>query len=317
MCYVPITTPRLAAGTERMTPQPEMDDSLETHWAISVISPEDRAELLAFAQRALQRLVTGTWRVDEARPEHLVPLASAYDYAARERLEHDGAGNPLMPTTPEAASIRRQRVRDDALRVLTLNVLVPFEDDDETGTLYHTLQLVAIATAAGRRAEFNAWLELHRERVFGMRDEDARWDLRLLRAAVELWVEVLAGSGPSGLGRAMEIVATVREERPLRERELLASLGEADDMRMRFYLFALFHVVEAATQVLLYRLHGAPRDAAQLAFMSLSLAREATTGDVRMRPALDWLYEATARIIEQRTPQLELLPEREASSRAH
>lgn len=300
-----------------MTPQSDMDDPLETHWAISVISPEDRAELLAFAQRAVQRLLSGTWRVDESRPEHLVPLASAYDYAARERLEHDGVGNPLTPSAPEAASQRRHRVRDDAVRVLTLNVLVPFDADDDTGTLYHTLQLAAIATAAGRRGEFSAWLDLHRERVFGMDDRAARWDFRLLRAAVELWVEVLAGSGPSGLGRAMEIVATMREERPQRERELLASLGESDDMRMRFYLFALFHVVEAATQVLLYRLHGAPRDAAQLAFMSLSLAREATTGDVRMRPALDWLYEATARIIEQRTPQLELLPEREATSRAH
>jgi hypothetical protein len=223
----------------------------------------------------------------------------------------------MAAVTAEAATARRRRVRRDAQRVFMFSALMQLDGDDDTGRLYHALQLAGIATTAGRRAEFEVWLAAHREGLFDVSDGTARWDYRLLRDAVELWIEVLAGSGPSGLGRAMELVATVREERATRERQLLAALGEADEMRMRFYLFALYHVVEAATQVLLYRLHGSPSDAVQLAFMSLSLAREATAGDVRMRPALEWLFEASARIIEQRTPQLELLPEHEAHSRVH
>jgi hypothetical protein len=300
-----------------MAPHSETSEPLESHWAIAVISPEDRADLDAFAQRAYERMLSGEWLTDEPLPDHMLPLASAYDFAARERLDLEGSGNPLAPRSAEAATARRRRTSEDAQRVFTFSALLPLDPDDDTGSLYHTLQLSAIATAGGRRAEFNQWLALHREQLFSDTGEPTRWDFLLLRSAIELWVEVLGGYGPSGLERAMELVATVREQRPIRERELLAPLSEQEEMRMRFYLFALYHVVEAATQVLLYRLHGAPPDAAQLAFMSLSLAREATTGDVRMRPALEWLYEATARVVEQRTPQLELLPEREAHSRVH
>jgi hypothetical protein len=307
----------MTAGSGRSAPHNETGESLEAHWAVAVISPDDRADLIAFAEHALQRMGTGTWRFDAPLPEHLLPLASAYDFAARERLDLEGTGSPLATRTAEVATARRRRVRDDALRVFMFNALIEMDADDDTGSLYHALQLSAIATAAGRRAEFEAWLAAHREQLFASSEAGVRWDFRLLRDTVELWVEVLAGSGPSGLGRAMEIVASIREERPASERQLLAALGEADEMRMRFYLFALYHLVEAATQVLLYRLHGSPTDAAQLAFMSLSLAREATAGDVRMRPALEWLFEAAARVIEQRTPQLELLPEHEAHSRAH
>jgi hypothetical protein len=307
----------MAAGTGRTAPHKD-PNSLESHWAVAVISPDDRADLIAFAERALQRLSAGAWR-HEPVPEHLLPLASAYDFAARERLDLEGTGSPLATRTAEVATARRLRVREDAQRVFMFNALVEIDAEDDTGSLYHALQLAAIATAATRRAEFDVWLSRYRERLFEGDDgsQEIRWDFRLLRDTVELWVEVLGGSGPSGLGRAMEIVASIREERSIRERQLLAGLGEADEMRMRFYLFALYHLVEAATQVLLYRLHGAPSDAAQLAFMSLSLAREATAGDVRMRPALEWLFEAAARIIEQRTPQLELLPEHEPHSRAH
>ena len=307
----------MAASSWRPAPHNEAGESLEAHWAVAVISPDDRADLVAFAERALHQIGAGTWRFDAPLPEHLLPLASAYDFAARERLDLEGTGSPLATRTAEVATARRRRVRDDAQRVFMFNALVEIDAEDDTGSLYHALQLAAIATAASRRGEFEMWLAAHREQLFATSDGETRWDYRLLRDTVELWIEVLGGSGPSGLGRAMEIVASIREERPQRERQLLAGLGEADEMRMRFYLFALYHLVEAATQVLLYRLHGSPADAAQLAFMSLSLAREATAGDIRMRPALEWLFEAAARIIEQRTPQLELLPEHEAHSRAH
>jgi hypothetical protein len=112
-------------------------------------------------------------------------------------------------------------------------------------------------------------------------------------------------------------VATIREERLTRERELLASFDESEEMRMRFYLFALFHLTEAATELLLYRLHGAPNDVAQRVYVALSLARSATSGDMQILPALEWLYEAAACVIQQRTPQLELLPEGERNDRRH
>src|SRR5436309_1611946 len=93
----------------------------------------------------------------------------------------------------------------------------------------------AVSTFA---AEQRAALANYRRRIFPGDDVELRWDLLLLRRNVELWSEVLSGSGPSGLNRAMELVATIREARGTRERELLASFDESEEMRMRFYLFA-------------------------------------------------------------------------------
>jgi hypothetical protein len=80
------------------------------------------------------------------------------------------------------------------------------------------------------------------------------------------------------------------------------------EMPLRFFFFAMHHLTDAATELLLFRLHGEPHDIRQRLFVALSLAGEATSGDARIHAALDWLYEAAARIVARRTPQLDLLP---------
>ena len=57
-------------------------------------------------------------------------------------------------------------------------------------------------------------------------------------------------------------------------------------------------------------------DARERIFVALSLAGEATAGDARIHAALDWLYEASARIVARRTPQLDLLGQGGAAARA-
>ncbi len=299
-----------------MSPLDAADETLDSHWAVAVIGPAERAELLAFAESAVRRLASGEWPRDEPVPERLLPLASAYEFAAREWLDLEGLGNPVATPTPEEGEARRARIELGARRAFVLGLPLPLEDSDQTGALYHALLLAALAEISGRQAEFRCWLDLHRSRLFPEVDA-GRWDLILLRDTVELWTEVLNGTGPSGLERAMELVATIREGRAGREQEFLAKVDEGEDMRLRFYLFALYHLTEAATEVLLFRLHGKPDDARYRVYVSLSLAREATIGDARMHPPLEWLYEAAVRVIARRTPQLELLPETGHRTRAH
>lgn len=299
-----------------MVPFDGTDESLDSHWAVAVIGPEERASLLAFAERASRRIAAGEWPGDEAIPDRLLPLASAYEFAAREWLDLEGLGNPGATPSPEEAASRRERLELGAHRAFLLGAALPLEGTDRTGALYHALLLAALAQIAGHESEYRQWLALNRGVLFVAAAAD-RWDVQLLRYAVELWTEVLAGAGPSGLDRAMELVATIREERPMRDSEFLAGLDENDEMRLRFYLFALGHLTDAATEVLLYRLHGRPEDVRYRVFVSLSLAREATIGDARMHPPLEWLYEAAVRVIERRTPQLELLPESEIGTRVH
>ena len=106
----------------------------------------------------------------------------------------------------------------------------------------------------------------------------------------------------------MELVASIREERPHREATFLTRI-EGDPARTRFYLFTLFHLTEAATELLLFRLHGEPERVDQHLYSHFTLARDAAGGDPRLDASFDWLYEAARRVVEQRTAQLELLPE--------
>jgi hypothetical protein len=290
--------------------------ALEEHWAVSTFAVEQRAALLAYAEEFLRAVKSGG-TVHRATPpaEDLIALASAFDIAARERLDLEGVGSPLANMTHNERAERRGLLRGGAGRAFILLAAAPIDFDDEVGALYRVLLVAALAHVAGQEESLRAWLGMYRRRIFPGDDRELRWDLLLLRRNVELWSEVLSGSGPSGLNRAMEIVATIREERGMRERELLASFDESEEMRMRFYLFALFHLTEAATELLLYRLHGAPNDVTQRIYVALSLARSATSGDMQILPALEWLYESAACVIQQRTPQLELLPEGERTGR--
>jgi hypothetical protein len=290
--------------------------ALEEHWAVSTFAAEQRSALLAYAEDSLRALKHGGAVHRTAPPaEDLIALASAFDIATRERLDLEGIGGPHGRAAPNDRAERRAFLRVGAGRAFALLAAAPIDFDDEVGVLYRVLLVTALAHVAGQSEVLRAWLTTYRKQIFPGDDGELRWDLLVLRRNVELWSEVLSGSGPSGLNRAMEIVATIREERGTRERELLASFDESEEMRMRFYLFALFHLTEGATELLLYRLHGAPIDVKQRIYVALSLARSATSGDVQILPALEWLYESAACVIEQRTSQLELMPEGERTGR--
>ena len=289
-----------------------MDDSsewLDSHWAVAAFESADRRDLLVFADDVRRRILSGTWVADSPVPDQLLPMSGAYELAARERLDLFGIGHPNTSASADQRAERARMLELGARRAFDLAVAIPLDDTDAHGVLYHTLLLGALATVAGRDTEFRGWLELHRARLFtsGYADD---WATSYLRAIVELWTEVLNGAGPSGLDRAMEVVATIRETRPDRERETLEGAPEDEEMPLRFFFFALHHLTDSATELLLFRLHGEPIEVRQRIFVSISLAGEATAGDARIHAALDWLFEAAVRVIGRRTPQLDLLPTR-------
>jgi hypothetical protein len=298
-----------------------MDDageSLDAHWAVAVFEAADRRNLLSFADDVRRQILGGTWEVDSPVSEQLLSLSSAYELAARERLDLFGIGHPNSNATAQQRSERARFIELGARRAFDLAIAIALDDTDAYGVLYHTLLLAGLSTVAGRDAEFRAWLELHRAKLFEhLADDD--WATEYLRWIVELWSEVLEGAGPSGLDHAMELVATIRENRTDREPEALEESDETTAMSLRFFFFALHHLTDAATELLLYRLHGDTDDIRQRLFIALSLAGEATAGDARIHAALDWLFEAAVRIVARRTPQLDLLPhpDTRATQRAH
>jgi len=291
---------------------PNALETLDRHWAVKVVSPEDRAAAIQYGMGMLTRLGSGT-PMDEADapPDFVVPLAGAYVIAAGEWLDFEGAASPSVLLSTDQQAQRAAHIEAGADRAFILTAALPLEADERVAALYRTLLLAGLAELSHKQNELRHWLRAHDDLLFPATENDARWDLVLLRRVVELWVDVLRGAGPSGLDRAMELVASIREERPIREPAFLETVDVADETRMRFFMFTLFHLTEAATDLLLFRLHGEPERVDTRLYAHFSLARDAAGGDPRLDASFDWLYEASRRIVAQRTAQLELLPERQ------
>jgi hypothetical protein len=285
-------------------------DTLDRHWAVKVVTPEDRAAAIQYGMSVLTRLCGGESMSGAAEPpDFVVPLAGAYVIAASEWLDFEGAASPSALLSREQEAQRAAHVETGADRAFILTAALPVEPDERIASLYRALLLAGLAQLGHKQTEFRAWMRAHDDMLFPADGDSARWDLALLRRIVRLWTQVLRAAGPSGLEQAMEIVASIREDRPIREPEFMASVDATDEGRIRFFLFTLFHLTEAATELLLFRLHGEPERIDAHLYSHFTLARDAAGGDPRLDASFDWLYEASRRVVAQRTAQLELLPE--------
>jgi hypothetical protein len=292
------------------TPFPNALETLDRHWAVKVVTPEDRAAAVQYAMSVLTRMATGApMPVESDVPEFVVPLAGAYVIAASEWLDFEGAASPTARLSSEQEAQRTAHIESGADRAFILTAALPIERNERVAALYRTLLLAGLAQLGHKQTEFRNWLRAHEDVLFPAHEDEARWDIVILRRVAELWTHLLRGAGPSGLQHAMELVASIREERPVREPAFLATVSEADEARTRFYLFTLFHLTEAATELLLFRLHGEPERIDARLYGHFTLARDAAGGDPRLDASFDWLFEASRRVVAQRTSQLELLPE--------
>ena len=292
------------------TPQPQNAlDTLDRHWAVKVVTPEDRAAAIQYGMGVLTRLSGGESNAAAQPPDFVVPLAGAYVIAASEWLDFEGAASPAAALSPEQSAQRAAHMETGADRAFILTAALPVEPQERVAALYRALLLGGLAQLGHKQTEFRHWLRAHEEILFPPVENEIRWDLVLLRRVVELWTQVLRGAGPSGLEHAMELVASIREERPVREPAFFTTVDPADETRLRFYMFTLFHLTEAATELLLFRLHGEPERVETRLYSHFTLARDAAGGDPRLDASFDWLYEASRRVVAQRTAQLELLPE--------
>ena len=296
--------------TSSQAPPQNALETLDRHWAVRVVTPEDRTAAIQYAMGILTRLCAGESTNDAASPpDFVVPLAGAYVIAASEWLDFEGAASPSAMLSLEQVAQRAAHIEVGADRAFVLTAALPVEPDERIASLYRALLLAGLAQLGHKQAEFGHWLRAHDGMLFPAEVPPARWDVALLRRIVELWTHVLRGAGPSGLEHAMEIVASIREDRPVREQAFMETVDPADSGRTRFFLFTLFHLTEAATELLLFRLHGEPERIDTRLYNHFTLARDAAGGDPRLDASFDWLYEASRRIVAQRTAQLELLPE--------
>lgn len=280
-----------------MAPSGGVGDALELHWAVSAIDAEHRRSAVSTAETLIAR---GEWDAAGITPtelERIELLAGAYDLAVRDRLEVR-----MHATASEQREELRAQVEWGASRAFALYAALPAPAEGGP-RLLRTLHLSALAVVARRRGDWQRWLAEH---PLPGKDPRAPWDAFLLRQLTELWCDLHQRAGPSGLGEAMALLAELREERPRREHALFASLPESEQPRVRFYLFALYHLVDAATELFLYLSHGRPLHVEHELARHFALAREATAGDFRLEVLLVWLQAAAVHVAGRRTPQLEI-----------
>ena len=186
---------------------PNALETLDRHWAVKVVTPEDRAAAIQFGMRVLSHLGNGALGETEPAPDYVVPLAGAYVIAASEWLDFEGAASPSVLLSAEQEAQRTAHIQAGADRAFILTAALPLEPDERIAALYRTLLLAGLAELSHKHVEFRHWLRAHDDLLFPPVDANAPWDIVLLRRVVELWVDVLRGAGPSGLDRAMELVA--------------------------------------------------------------------------------------------------------------
>jgi hypothetical protein len=292
----------LATGIDRMiAPLDGALDALELHWAVAATDPQSRNTMIARAEAACARLVAGRPAVDPDDAERLETLAGAYDLAARDRLDA-----VLLGGGDERGGEVEAQVAAGAGRAFALYAVLPLPTGDAPALNYRILHLSALAEIGGRRQDWERWMMVHQTEIAASAGPHDPWDVELIRRVTDVWSELLKRSGPSGLGRAMEILAWVREERPAREAALLGRTGGPDAARLKFYLFALYHLIDAATDLTVYLRHGEPADILRRLSLRFSLARAATSGDFTLAALLSWLNAAALLVARRRTPQLEI-----------
>src|SRR3954449_13128535 len=116
--------------------------TLDRHWAVKVVTPEDRAVAIQYAMGVLSRLVNGTSHgAAEAPPEFVVPLAGAYVIATSEWLDFEGAASPSATLTEEQGAQRTAHIEAGADRAFILTASMPVERSERVAGLYRTLLL--------------------------------------------------------------------------------------------------------------------------------------------------------------------------------
>lgn len=288
-----------------MTHSSAVLDTIERHWAVAAISPDNRRLARAAADGAWDALIANS--PARGRALHLEQhatliseLATAYERAALERVEalsRSGTGDD------------GERVREEleaaAAEAFGLFRALPLPDETDPPRLYHLLRVAAIAVVGDARAGLDQWIAVGGD-ALDLEPRDGRWDATLRARLATVWLDLLRGPSHAAIERSFESLGYLREQRAHQEAELLASLPAAAAQQMRLHLFALYYMADAAAALTLHGRRGPlPETTARIA-SDFENARAVTLGDMTLDVVLQWLDVAARRIADRQTTQMEL-----------
>ena len=278
-------------------------ERLDSHWAVAAIDAETRrlAIASAVARSGEHSAAHPLPPLESEEAERIWTLATAYDLAALEGL--DGL---VGQVAGDKGELLRMQLEAGAVRAFTLYSVLDLPTQDQVAALYRLLHVAAVGVVANRRDDVRAWLGRQHVRGILPVEPGASWDEVVRSRLGTVWLELLCGTERSGVEQIIQVLGTLREERATREPELLAAVAEDDAPRLRFHLFTLYHLLDAAGIVTMCLARGGMDDVAHRLSGHCVLARAAAAGDATLAGALPWLYAAAYRLCYPRTEQLEI-----------
>jgi hypothetical protein len=240
---------------------------------------------------------------DEDENTAIGVLATAYDVAALDSLV-DSAGGGLAV---DPASLRTPSpLVSGASRAFTLHGALPLPRGDAEATLYRILHIAALAVVGHREIDFAEWLSL--QGTFGefSPPADAPWDVRLRAHLANVWLSLMLPQSADTYESVIARLGEIREQRADGEVALLAAVEPTQVTRLRFHLFTLYHLVDAAAALTMYLSRGEPADVLGRLSLHFTMARSAATGESMLDIALAWLHGAVYVLARRRSEQLSL-----------
>lgn len=278
-------------------------DLLESHWAVAAIDDEARRRALAIAEERWNRRDRSQLSFgDEDENTAIGILATAYDVAALDILVDASGALATDPTAARAAS----PIVAGASRAFTLHAALPLPRGDDEAMSYRLLHIASLAVIGHREDDFVEWLRHQQPLPPAPAPGAAPWDAVLRATLAEIWVTLARPPVAGGYEDVIGDIGALREAREEAERALLAPLDRDAAMRVRFQLFALHHLMDAAAALTMYLTRGEP--AAILGRLSLhfTMARSAATGESMLDIALAWMHGASYVLARRRSEQLTL-----------
>jgi hypothetical protein len=183
--------------------------------------------------------------------------------------------------------------------------VLPLRGRGEAG-LIGLLHVAALATVGDRRADLGDWLRAGDPLKQLTADPDADWATVLTDRLAHVWIDLLAPSRTTAYRRAITRIGAIREERETGEEALFAHLSADEANTIRFRLFTLYHMADAAAELITYLTRSEPVDILRQLNMHFTVARAAASGNATVDVALSWLHGAAVMLAQRRTEQLAL-----------
>jgi hypothetical protein len=276
-------------------------DLLESHWAVAAIDHDARRRALTVAeQRWAQRRGRQLLLDDEDESTAIGILATAYDVAALDILVDASGALSSDPGTARGASL----VVAGASRAFTLHGALPLPLGDDEATVYRLLHIASLAVVGHREADFVEWMELQGPIGALAREGEQRWEDTLRAGLAEIWLALAAPPAPGGYERVIARLGELREARADAEARRMAGLDRDAMTRLRFHLFTLYHLVDAAAALTMYLTRGEPASILSRLSLHFTMARSAATGESMLDIALAWMHGAAYVLARRRSEQL-------------